>query len=131
MLGSFAWKVVVCTTKVRDELLEMGKDLKVKHSVPLPPTKYGGTFFIKKLCMGEQTFLGKGLGGCFTWEPMIRSFKVEVNGCKARVKLFFPLIEPDLGYWCIIWKVNITDRWLNLKNTFYTLYLWGWVFLLF
>ena len=67
----------------------MGKDLKVKHSVPLPPTKYGGTFFIKKLCMGEQTFLGKGLAGCFTWEPMIRSFKVEVNGCKARVKLFF------------------------------------------
>ena len=26
---------------------------------PLPPTKYGETFLIKKLCMGEQTFWGK------------------------------------------------------------------------
>ena len=26
---------------------------------PLPPTKYAETFFIKKLCMGEQTFWGK------------------------------------------------------------------------
>ena len=31
---------------------------------PFPHTKYGGTFFIKKLCMREQTFLGKFfLGG--------------------------------------------------------------------
>ena len=26
---------------------------------PLAPTKYGETFLIKKLCMGEQTFWGK------------------------------------------------------------------------
>ena len=49
----------------RDELLEMGNDLKIKHNFFSPPnklTKYEGTFFIKKLCMGEQTFLGKFLG---------------------------------------------------------------------
>ena len=37
----------------------MEKDLKVSIVSPLLPTKYGGTFFIKKHCMGgEQTFLG-------------------------------------------------------------------------
>ena len=57
--------VIVCTTKVRDELLEMGNDLKIKHSVSSPPTKYGEPFFIKKLCMGEQMFSGKFFGGIF------------------------------------------------------------------
>ena len=51
--------MIVCTTKVRDELLEIGIDLKIKHSVSSPPYKVWETFFIKKLCMGEQTFLGK------------------------------------------------------------------------
>ena len=74
-LGSFAWKVKVCTKKVWDDLLEMGKDLKIKHSVFSPPTKYGETFFIKKVCMGEKTFLGKFFGGCFTWGLMIRLCK--------------------------------------------------------
>ena len=26
---------------------------------PLPPTKYGETFILKKLCMGEQTLWSK------------------------------------------------------------------------
>ena len=67
----------------RDELLEMGNDLKIKHNFFSPPyklTKYEGTFFIKKLCMGEQTFLGKFFGRCFTWGLMIRSCKGEING---------------------------------------------------
>ena len=54
--------MIVCTRKVRDKLLEMGKDLKIRHSVSSPRTKYGGTFLIKKLCMEEQTFLGRFLG---------------------------------------------------------------------
>ena len=29
----------------------------------------------------------------------------------------FPLIDPDLGYGYIIWKVNTTNRGMNLKNT--------------
>ena len=43
----------------------MGKDLKIKDLKilsPLPPTNYGGTFFIKKLYIGEQTFLGEFMG---------------------------------------------------------------------
>ena len=32
---------------------------------PLPPTKHGEFFFGKKLCMGEQTFCGKFMGGIF------------------------------------------------------------------
>ena len=69
--------MIVCTTKVRDEILEMGKDLKIKHSVSSAslPTKYRENVFIKKLCMGAQNCLGKFLGGCFTWGLMIRSCK--------------------------------------------------------
>ena len=83
--------------------LQMGKDMKIKHSVSSPLTKYGGTFFVKKLCMGEQTFLGKFMGGYFTWGLMVRHPRV---GC----------------------KVNTTNRVLNLKNTHHTLFLWGWGF---
>ena len=100
---------------------------------PLPPKKYGRTFLAKKLCMGEQTFFGKFMGGCFTWGLMIRSCKggsYLLRCFKGRVKLVFPLIVPDLGYWYIIWKVNTTNRGLKLKNTFWTLCLWVWDFML-
>ena len=53
----------------------MEKEMKTKHSAFSPPTKYRETFFGKKLCMGEQTFLSKFMGGCFTWGLMIRSCK--------------------------------------------------------
>ena len=67
----------------------MGKDMKIKYSVssPLPSTKYGGSFFAKKLCMAEQTFLGKFIEGCFTWGPIIRSYK-EGGGGELMVKRF-------------------------------------------
>ena len=48
------------------QFLEMGKDMKIKHIVSCPLTKHWGTFFVKKLCMEEQTFLGKFMGECFT-----------------------------------------------------------------
>ena len=54
--GSLAGKFIFCTTKVGMKLLEMGKDMEIKHS---RSTKYGGTLFVKKLCMVEQTVLGK------------------------------------------------------------------------
>ena len=61
----------------------------------------GKRFFVKKLCMGEQTFLGKFMGGCIAWGLMIRF----MEGEKLMVKRFqrlsqvsFPLIGPDLGY---------------------------------
>ena len=122
-LGSFAWEVIVCTTKVRDEPLEMEKELKIKKSVsspPSPPTKYwgtdGGTVFIKKLCMGEQTFLGKYFGGCFAWGIMIRSCKGELMVNKRFQRSIpdsFSSYWPDLGYLYSIWKVNTTNKGLN------------------
>ena len=56
------------------KLLEMGKDMKIKHSISSSATKYGGTLVVKKLCMREQTFLGKFIGGCLTSRLMIRSY---------------------------------------------------------
>ena len=70
---SFCLKGHRLYTKFKDELSEMGKDLKIKQSM-------GGTYFIKKLCTEEQTFLGKFFGGCFTWGLVIRSCKGVVNG---------------------------------------------------
>ena len=62
--------------KLGMKLLEMENDMKIRHSISSPlhphptPTKYGETFFVKKLGMGEQTFRGKFMGG---WGLMIRS----------------------------------------------------------
>ena len=64
--------------------------MKVRHIIvsPLPlhpshppsPTEYGGTFFVKKLCMREQTVWDKFMGGCFIWGLMIRPCEAEGNG---------------------------------------------------
>ena len=69
----------------------------------------GKRFFVKKLCMGEQTFLGKFMGGCIAWGLMIRF----MEGEKLMVKRFqrlsqvsFPLIDPDLGIDILIEKLT-------------------------
>ena len=83
----------------------MGKDLKIKHSVSSPPPTYRGTFLIKELCMGKQTFLGKFLGGCFTWGLMIRSCKVSFSSHWSWPGLliyYFEKLTPKIGDW--IWK---------------------------
>ena len=59
------------------KLLEMGKDMNIKESVSSPPTKYGVTFFAKKLCMGENLF----------WQIYVGMFHMGTNdqimpGCK-------------------------------------------------
>ena len=78
--------------------------------------------------MAEQNFFGKFMGGYFTWGPMIGE-----GGGELMVKRFqrsrqvsFPLIDPDLDYWYIIWKFNTTNKKLNLKITVCKLCLWGW-----
>ena len=88
----------------------------------LPPIKYG------RIWMAEQNFFGKFMGGYFTWGPMIGE-----GGGELMVKRFqrsrqvsFPLIDPDLDYWYIIWKFNTTNKELNLKITVCRLCLWGW-----
>ena len=70
-LGSFTWKAIVCTTKVRDETFQAWED-----------------FFLKSLCLGEQTFLGPNYGGSFTWGLMITSCK---KGGKVS-QMYFPVI---------------------------------------
>ena len=46
--------MIVCTRKVRDELLEMGINLKVKHKVSSPSYKVWGKFFHK-----QENFFGE------------------------------------------------------------------------
>ena len=41
----------------------MGKDMKIKHSVSSPPSKYRGTFFCKKALHRVTNFFGKIYGG--------------------------------------------------------------------
>ena len=85
-LGSFAWRAIVCTTKVRMKLLELGKDMKIKHSVSSP--KSIGRLFLKKSLHGGANSFGQIYGGCFTWRLMIRSCK---GGGKVS-QVHFPVI---------------------------------------
>ena len=48
-----------CTPKVRNELLEMGKDMKIKHSGSSPPYRVWGTFFHRKALHGGTNVLGQ------------------------------------------------------------------------
>ena len=57
------------------KLLEMGKDMKIHHSIFSPPTKIGKLFLQKKFCMGEQKFWDKSMEGYSTWGLIIRSYK--------------------------------------------------------
>ena len=74
---SFTWKVILCTTKVRHELLEMGKDLKIKHSLS-SPTPY-------KQSMGEP----------FSLKSFASGVSVETNS-----RQFLPTIESQMPESC-------------------------------
>ena len=67
----------------------------------LSPDKVWGNFFIKKLCMEEQTFLGKFLGVCFTWGLMIRSceggqFLLSLTLTQV-IDILFEKLTPQIG----------------------------------
>ena len=47
------------------KLLEIGKDMKIKHSLYSPSTKYGGTFFHKEALHGGTNFFGQIDAGKF------------------------------------------------------------------
>ena len=51
--------------RIRDELLEMGKDLKIKHSVSSPHCKVWRNFFHKKALHGGANLFEQILGGLF------------------------------------------------------------------
>ena len=101
-LGSLALKIIFCTTRVRDETFRNGKRYEDKIQSLPSPYKVWENFFVKKLCIREQTFWGKIMGGCFTQWLMIRSCK---EGEKSTLKI---------ADW--IWK------------TPYSNFLWGWGF---
>ena len=95
----------------------MRKNMKIKHSVSAPPTNYGWTFVIKKVCIA---WVGNKRG-MFKLGLMIRSCKggrevLMVKRFQRSSQVSFSLIEPELAYW-YIWKVNATNRGLSLKNT--------------
>ena len=67
---------------------------------PLPPTKYGGTFFVKKLCMGSKRF-GANLWRMFymgTNDQIMQEGKLPVKRFQRSGQVSFPLIDPHLGY---------------------------------
>ena len=56
------------TTEVRDEILEMVQDMRIKPSLSSPPQKKVWEGFSKNICGGSGR--GGGFGGgvlCFTW----------------------------------------------------------------
>ena len=94
-LGSLALKIIFCTTRVRDETFRNGKRYEDKIQSFPSPYKVWENFFVKKLCIREQMFWGKFMGGCFTQWLMIRSCK---EGEKSTLKI---------ADW--IWKTPYSD----------------------
>ena len=115
------------------------------------------TFFLKFLFIGEQTFLGGGCftwclmirSFCrrtifanafsvvgYTLENkskqvyLMERFILEVNGWEISKVKSSSVSLLLTRTWVLIyfWKVNTTNRILNLKSTFSTLYFWGWGF---
>ena len=75
------------------KLLEMGKDMKIKYTVSSRPTKYGQTFFVKKLCIGGTNFFGQIYRGMFymgTNDQIVQGESLWLlRSFKDRVKLVF------------------------------------------
>ena len=105
--------------------------MKIKHSVSSAPAEYGETFCRQKALHGRANFFGQIYGGMFyigTNDQIMQGGKLMVQRFQRLSQVSFSLIDPDLSYWYIIWKINTTNRGLSLKNTFCTLSLWGWEF---
>ena len=67
MILQFKFKTVWKISKryCESNILGMGKDMKINHSVYSPPAKYGETFFMKMVCMGNKLFWANLWGGMF------------------------------------------------------------------
>ena len=106
--------------------------MKIKDSASTSPYKVWRNFFCKKALHGETNFFGQIYGGMFymwTNDQIIQGGKLMVKRLQKSSQVTFPLIDPDLGYWYLVWKINTTNRGLNFKNTFCILSLWGRGFL--
>ena len=119
----FAWKVIVCTTKVRNKTFRNAKK-KIRRQIivsPLPLTMYGELFLWKSFAW-RANFLGEIYGRMFYMGANDQI--TEGERFQGSSQSSFLLIYSDLGYSYIIWKFNTTNTGLNLKNTC-VLCFWG------
>ena len=76
------------------KLLEMEKDMRIKHSVSSPSCKLWENFF-------RKTFSGQIYGRMFyTWtnDQIMQWWMLIVKRFQRLSQVSFPLIGPDLGY---------------------------------
>ena len=107
--------------------------MKIKHNVSSHPSLYKvlGNFFCKISWNRKTIFFGQIYGRMFymgTNDQIMQGGKLMVKRFQRSSQVSFPHIDLCLGYWYIIWKANTTNKGLSLKNTFCTLFLWGWGF---
>ena len=68
---------------------------------PLPPTKYGGTFFAKKALHGGTNVFAQIYGEMFhvgTNDQIMQRGELMVKRFQRPSQVSFPLIDPDLSY---------------------------------
>ena len=122
-LGSFAWKVIVCTTKIRDETFRNGKRYEGVSSLPLPTHTHthsmGELFSRKSFAWVKKSFGANLWGGVYvgTNDQIMQGWNLMVNRFQRRVKLvllsltltwliniLFEKLTPQIGDW--IWKTH-------------------------
>ena len=99
-LGSFTWKVRVCTTKVRNELLKMGIDLKIKHSVSSLIYKVWRNYFHKKALHRGRNFFGQIFLGMLymgTNDKIMQGGKLMVKRSQRSIQVSFSPYWPWPG----------------------------------
>ena len=91
--------------KLGMKLLEMGKDVKIKHSVSSAPYKLCRNFFRKKVWHEGTNFFGQVYVGMFymgTNDQIMQGEKLIVKRFQRPSQVSFRLIHPGLGYRYII-----------------------------
>ena len=91
--------------KLGMKLLEMGKDVKIKHSVSSAPYKLCRNFFRKKVWHEGTNFFGQVYVGMFymgTNDQIMQGEKLIVKRFQRSSQVSFRLIHPGLGYRYII-----------------------------
>ena len=83
------------------KLLEMGKDMKIKHSVYSPSYKVWGNFFLKKTLNEGTNVFEQIYGGMFymgTNDQIIQWGTLMVKRFQRSSQVSFRLTDPNLGY---------------------------------
>ena len=83
------------------KLLEMGKDMKIKHSVYSPPCKVWGNLFLKKTLNEGTNVFEQICGGMFymrTNDQIIQWGTLMVKRFQRSSQVSFRRTDPNLGY---------------------------------